>query len=209
VLLLAGAVMVWPRIVVAQTAEGADQPVRVGDRWTYEGRDEIVGETIRTLVEMVTEVSDTEIVTRRTLRGKPGAQIVAYDRNWNRLDDSMWKFKPHDGRGIDSPLQLGKEWHAEFECNNMHAGTFIKASSSSKVMAQETLTTPAGVFDTFKIETKVEEHSTGSSVDSDNEFTLWYAPRINHWVRRTSIVWSEKRVRISGSEELVDFHRKL
>jgi hypothetical protein len=46
-------------------------------------------------------------------------------------------------------------------------------------------------------------------VDADNEFTLWYAPRINHWVRRTSIVWSEKRVRISGSEELVDFHRKL
>lgn len=210
VLLLAGAIAVWPRVLVAQASEEADQSVRVGDRWTYEGKDEITGETKGTLVEVVTDVSDKEFDIRVTVRGKQGGRLIAYDHDWNRLDDSTWKFKPHDGRGICRPLEVGKEWRSEFECSNMHSGTILNATSKTKVTAQEALTTPAGTFDTFKIETKTTEYSTDDpSRGSDTEFVIWYAPRINHWVRRTSLIRSEKRVRSSSSEELVDFSRKL
>jgi hypothetical protein len=210
VLLLAGAIAVWPRVLVAQASEEADQSVRVGDRWTYEGKDEITGETKGTLVEVVTDVSDKEFDIRVTVRGKQGGRLIAYDHDWNRLDDSTWKFKPHDGRGIRRPLEVGKEWRSEFECSNMHSGTILNATSKTKVTAQEALTTPAGTFDTFKIETKTTEYSTDDpSRGSDTEFVIWYAPRINHWVRRTSLIRSEKRVRSSSSEELVDFSRKL
>jgi hypothetical protein len=70
----------------------------------------------------------------------------------NRIDDSMWKFKAHDGVGIRSPLTVGKEWRSEFESNNMQSGMVLRGTVGSKVAAQETATTEAGTFDTFRIE---------------------------------------------------------
>jgi hypothetical protein len=44
---------------------------------------------------------------------------------------------------------------------------------------------------------------------TETQVVIWYAPQINHFVRRTAIVKFEKRTRSSRSEELVDFTRKL
>jgi hypothetical protein len=214
VLLLAGMTAVWPRILLAQSPDQAeqkaDQSVRVGDRWTYAETDQITGDTKATSVSVVTQVSDKEFDTLLSVRGKPGARIVAFDHDWNRIDDSLWKFKPHDGLGIRSPLTVGKEWRSEFESNNMQSGTVLNGTVRSKVTAQESVTTEAGTFDTFRIEHHLVEYmTTDPSKGSEDEIVIWYAPRINHWVKRTAIIRIEKRIRSSTSLELVDFSRKL
>jgi hypothetical protein len=210
VALLIGLAMIWPGVLAAQEPTNADQAVRVGDRWTFETKDEITGETKDTVTEVVTEVSDKEFVTRISARGKAGGRLVAYDHEWNRVDDSLWKYKPNDGRGVRLPITVGKEWRAENESNNMKTGTVVRTTTRTKVAGKETITTPAGTFDTFRIETQATTHMTEDPTKgSDSEVVAWYAPQINHWVKRTVVVRIEKRVRSNYSEELVDFGRKL
>jgi hypothetical protein len=207
-LCLAAMVLVWPAVVVAQSSH--DEPsVRAGDRWTYETKDEITGEGSGTVVDVVTEVSDKEFDVRRAKRGGSGGWLIAYDHEWNRLDNSVWKFKPNDGQGIRVPLVVGKEWQAEFESSNMKNGTVLEGAVRTKVAARESITTAAGTFDTFRLETHTSTHVTEDpSKVADNEVVTWYAPQINHWVKRTTTFRVEKRIRSSISEELVDFGRK-
>jgi hypothetical protein len=76
-------------------------------------------------------------------------------------------------------------------------------------VAQETVTTPAGTFETFKIERHQSEYNTiVQSRITEVDSVIWYAPKINRWVRRTFVTRFDKRLRSSTSEELAEFHRK-
>jgi hypothetical protein len=75
-------------------------------------------------------------------------------------------------------------------------------------VAQEDVATLAGTFNTFKIERRVRQFNTADpSKLTENQILLWYAPRINHFVRRTTVVKFEGRTRSIMSEELADFTR--
>jgi hypothetical protein len=77
------------------------------------------------------------------------------------------------------------------------------------VAAQEMLTTPAGTFDTFRIERQVKQFSPADpSRVFELQFVLWFAPQINHWVRRTIVSKVQKHVRGSTSDELTAFGGK-
>ena len=208
--LVVGLAGTWPLVLKAQSPEEADGAVRVGDRWVYDTKDEISGYPKDTYSEIVTEVSPNEIVTSWTFSGKPGSALVTYDHDWSRTDNITWKFKPNDGQGVRLPLAVGKTWRVEFYARNTQTGVNLKSSISSKVVAQETITTPAGTFDTFKIErTGREFKTTDPSKLFETQMVAWYAPKINHWVRRTYSVKYEKRTRSSTSEELSDFSRNF
>jgi hypothetical protein len=184
--------------------------VRVGDRYTFDTKNEITGEATGTYVALVTEILDKEIVTAISFRGRTDSRVVILDHDLNRLDDSVSKYSPNDGQGIRSPLAVGKEWHFQYDARNMQNGIASRASSVSKVVAQETVTTPAGTFDTFKIERHIAMHQTSDQTRStDTEVVTWYAPKINRWVRRTFAVRIEGRLRSSTSEELVEYKRKM
>ena len=194
------------RNVAAQVGDLAG--VLPGDRWVYEVKDEITGDLKRTTTVVVLDVSEKEINTRMSVRGAARPFETVYDRNWNRIDDGIWKFRPSDGAGVQTPLQVGKEWR--FENKSTHAnGTALSTTGQSKVVGEEKVTTSAGTFDTFKIETRMRhvnanDQTKGSSVNA----TLWYAPTVNRWVRRTNETRIEGRVRDSHTEELVDYSRK-
>ena len=77
------------------------------------------------------------------------------------------------------------------------------------MIGQESITTKAGTFDTFKIETKF----TGRNVNNPtlkNEVTslTWYAPAIDHWVKRTFVSRADKHLEIDNAIELVEYGRK-
>jgi hypothetical protein len=209
--LLAALAGTWPLVVKAQPSEEGDGgPVRVGDRWVYDTKDEITGFPKDTYSEIVTEVSSGEIVTNWTFTGKPGSLLVIYDHNWDRLDNAVWKFKPNDGQGVRLPLAVGKKWRVEFYATNSQTGVNMKSSISSKVIAQETVTTSAGTFDTFKIERTEKQFKTSDpSKLYESQMVVWYAPKLNHWVRRTYSMKYAKHLRISTSEELADFSREF
>jgi hypothetical protein len=200
----------WPLVLKAQSSEEAEGAVQVGDRWVYDTKDEISGYPKDTYSEIVTQVSPNEIVTSWTFSGKPGSVLVTYDHDWNRTDNIIWKFKPNDGQGLRLPLTVGKTWRAQFDARNTQTGVNVRTSISSKVVAQETITTSAGTFDTFKIERTGREFKTADPSNiSETHMVVWYAPRINHWVRRTYSMKYAKRLRSSTSEELTDFSKNF
>ena len=165
----------------------------------------------QTYSHVVTEVSPKEVVVNLTFRGQNGSSLMVYDHDWNRLEQqSNVKFRPHDGQGIRPPLTVGKEWRADYEARVTQTGAATKGSVMSKVVGRETVTTPAGTFDTFKIETRVQSlNASDPSQLSQFENVTWYAPQINHWVRRKLIVKIRNRTQSSTSEELTDFSRNF
>ena len=182
---------------------------RPGDRWTYEVRDEITGSVTATRENVVTEVTPTEISVRFKNLGTNNEGFSVYDRSWNLVQDRPWRYSPHDGSGIQSPLAIGKTWPVQTNNINSANGNVWKRSGTSKVVGQESVTTKAGTFDTFKIETTF----TGRNVNNPtlkNEVTAltWYAPTIDHWVKRTFVSRADKHLQISNSIELVDYGRK-
>jgi hypothetical protein len=180
-----------------------------GDRWAYEVTDELTGDLKATTTVVVLDVSENEIHTRVSTRGATSPRQVVFDRGWSRIDDSVWKFRPSDGTGIQMPLQLGKEWRFENKATHFQNGTATSTTGQSKVVGAEKITTSAGTFDTLKIETTMRQINANDQTKAATvSTTLWYAPSINRWVRKTYKLQVEGRLRDSQTEELTDFSRK-
>ena len=113
-----------------------------GDRWVYELTDEITGDVRATTTVVVLDVSKSEINTRVSTRGSASPRQIVFDRTWNRIDDSVWKYRPSDGMGIAMPIEVGKEWRFENKATHLRNGTALAQTGQSKVVAKEKITLP-------------------------------------------------------------------
>jgi hypothetical protein len=182
--------------------------IRVGDRWSYDLKDDLTGDLRNAMTIIVVEINEKEITTRVTYRGKDRPQTMVYDLDWGRIDDGAWKLRP-SGIGIRKPLQIGKEWRSDANGINLQSGIVFRASGVAKVVAQEQVTTPAGAFDTFRVDMTVRMINTRDQTRSQTwTFVVWYAPTVNRWVKRKSEWRAEGRLRDSYSEELTEYSRK-
>ena len=85
----------------------------------------------------------------------------------------------------------------------------MESSSLAKVVAKEIITTPAGTFETFKIDRYVKQFIVRDpSRSQEMQFLMWFAPEINHWARRTVNITIDKRLRSSTTDELVEIMKK-
>lgn len=199
--------VLWPALGIGQT--DGPGPVRVGDRWTHEVKDGATGDIRTVMTLVVVDINDKETTTRVTYRGKDRPRTIAFDSQWAVLDDSVWKNRPAGLLGIKTPLQVGKTWRSETNSTNMHTGTTLRCSSVAKVVAQEKLTTQAGTFDTYRIETSMTQVNSNDATKSARlTYVHWYSPAINHWVKKTFEIRVEGRVRDSSMEELIEHSRK-
>jgi hypothetical protein len=189
----------------AQTEPG---PVRNGDRWAYDIKDDLTGDLRQSVTVIVVDVSEKEITARAMVRGKDRPQTMVFDLDWGRIDDGAWKLQPA-GIGIRKPLQVGGEWRSDANAMNMQSGVAFRASGLAKVAAEEKVTTPAGTFDTYRIDTTVRLINTRDQTKSSTwTFIYWYAPAVNRWVRRKTEARYEVRLRDSSIEELTEYSRK-
>jgi hypothetical protein len=190
----------------AKAVVAMEEP-RPGDHWTYEVRDEITGEISAANTGVVTGVRAAEISERTKIAGVESLDV--YDRSWNLISAGAWKYFPNDGTGIRMPLAVGKTW--TFQSNEVDAGKGHASirSGTSKVLKQEPATTKAGRFETFEIETKFTARSVNDPT-SKYETTLqtWYAPAIDHWVKRLFVSRSDGRLRDKITIELVEYGRR-
>ncbi len=184
-------------------------PLRVGDRWSYDVKDELTGDLKMAFTVVVAEIDQKEITTRVSVRGRDRPQTMVYDLNWGRVDDGVWRSRPSDLAGIRKPLQAGKEWRSEGTTTNIQSGVALRTSGATKVVREEQITTPAGTFDTFRLEATVRQiNTTDQTKSSTVTFVTWYAPAINRWVKRKTDVRFEGRLRDSFSEELTEYSRR-
>jgi hypothetical protein len=194
----------------AEAVVSMEEP-RPGDHWTYEIRDEITGRVEATRENIITEVKPTSISVRFDKIGANSNEqgFTIYDRSWNVVEALPWRFSPHDGTGIQAPLEVGKTWPVQTNNINGANGSVWKRSGTSKVIGQESVTTRAGTFDTFKIETKFTGTNTKNpTVKNEVTSLTWYAPAIDHWVRRTFVSSTDKHLRIDSVVELISYGRK-
>lgn len=194
---------------LAARAQGVDPgPIRVGDRWSYDVKDDATGDLRHSVTFVVVEVTDKEITARLTMKGKDRPRTFVFDPDWGRIDDSVWRYRPSD-IGIRKPLQIGKEWRIDANASNMQNGAALRVSGVAKVAGKEQVTTPTGTFDTFRVEAKLRQVD---SKDQTKSFSVaqwfWYAPDVNRWVKKKVEVRSEGRLRDSFSEELTEYSRK-
>lgn len=182
---------------------------QTGDHWTYELRDDISGDIKSTITNTVTDVSNSEIGTRIALLGNSNSGYQTFDHSWNLINNGIWRYTPNDGTGIKPPLAVGTAWSFKSTEFNSTAGVSWKRSGKSKVLGQESLTTRAGTFDTFRIETSIQVQNAN---DPTKKVQLvqetWYAPVIDHWVKRTAVSRSDGRVREKNTTELVEYGRR-
>jgi hypothetical protein len=216
--LVAGSAMAQQQNETPATSPAAPAPNAVvsmeeplpGDHWTYEVRDEITGKVSATRDNVVTEVTPADITVRWSILGSDDrGGLNIYDRSWNLKNSGPWKYLPDDGTGIRSPLQIGGAWNFRADDINAGNGNIWKRSGTSKVVGRETITTKAGTFDTFRIETSVSRHPTNDPT-RNVEITAftWYAPTIDHWVKRAFTSRGNKHLQASETIELVAYGRK-
>jgi hypothetical protein len=184
------------------------EDVQTGDHWTYELRDDITGDIKSTITNTVTDVSGSEIGVRVGQLGNSSTGYQTFDRSWNVINGGIWRYTPNDGTGIRAPLAVGKTW--SFKSTDLYstAGSSWRRSGTAKVVAQESVTTRAGTFDTFKIETSLQvQNANDPTKKSQAVLQIWYAPAIDHWVKRSVVTRSEGRVHDKSTIELVEYGR--
>jgi hypothetical protein len=190
----------------AQTVDPG--PIRVGDRWSYDLKDDLTGDLRQAITGVVIEINAKEITTRVTYRGKDRSQTMVHDLDWGRIDDGAWRLSP-SGIGIKKPLQIGKEWRSDANGMHLQSGVPFRASGAAKVVAQEPITVPAGTFETFRLEMTVRMINSKDQTKSQTwNFLVWYAPAVNRWAKRKSELRSEGRLRDSFVEELTEYSRR-
>jgi len=198
-----------PPAATESPAQETMEDPQVGDHWTYDFRDDITGDVKWTYTDTVTDVTAMEISVRTATTGNSQSGSTSYDRSWNRTRNDTFRFAPNDGGGIRTPLAVGKTWSARANDVNTGAGVSWKRSVTAKVVAQESVTTRAGTFDTFKIEMSLDYQSSKDPTRKQQETVqTWYAPAIDHWVKRSSVSRSEGRVREKSTVELVEYGRR-
>jgi hypothetical protein len=187
-----------------------DEPIP-GDHWIYETRDEITGEVI-TQTNVLTEVTTAGIRVQINLIRPDNTndqRLQLYDRSWNLLRTGGWLYFPNDGISeMQTPLTVGKTW--AFHSKAVWDGGFTwDRSGSSTVVGQETVTTKAGTFETFRIETTYAAHAF-KDPDTTEELTrqMWYAPSIAHWVKQERRLRKNDRLSSHFTIELAEFGRK-
>ena len=180
-----------------------------GDFWIYEVRDAISGKIAALRTNTVTEVTPNNISVRFTVEGKETQGLNVYDRSWNLKESAPWKYQPHDGSGIRAPLKVGDSWNLSNDDINASNANIWKRTGRSKVVSQESITTKAGTFDTFKIETTMLRRPTNDPTRKmEMTGVTWYAPAIDHWVKRTYVARGNGHLLTNTVTELVEYGRK-
>lgn len=165
----------------AQPLSGRSPAPRIGDRWMFETRlaDKPSGVRLRHQIESAGEQGYVALV-----RGESADAPVlrqGLDRSMNRL----WR-EVEPGEAIRYtpafelfrfPMEAGLAWRAVVEQRQDGVPGMRRVRIDARVAGAETVTTPAGAFDAWRIEA---EHRAG---DARIATVYWYCPVVHRSVR--------------------------
>lgn len=149
--------------------------LKVGDSWTYQLIDLLSGSATGRNTLTLTEI------TRDTWRFGTG---YVTDKSWNMLHETR------DGKLVEKwtprrpnysfPLEVGKTWTATAVRDAPDRVT--EQSYTFKVIRQERVIVPAGVFDTLRVEGsnkyKTKKKKDGSGGEGAGVHRYWYSPEV-------------------------------
>jgi hypothetical protein len=142
-----------------------DNPdLRIGDQWFYHRTGLEAGKATdrRWWRRVVDRLPDGQIRMQRS-----NGEFDISDSSWNFLNPSHPEFRLRD---FQFPLQVGAEWSYSSPMGSLYQ------HGSWKVVAYETITVPAGVFECFRL--KGERVSSTRSFSDTRNLTRWYCPAV-------------------------------
>jgi hypothetical protein len=180
-----------------------------GDTWSYEVKDEISGKLKAKRTDLLTDVTKNEINLRLQVADTERTVNIIYDRSWDIVRDGPLKYSPNDGTGIRLPLAVGAQWKFAADVTDVRYGQTFKRTGISRVVKQESITTKAGTFNTFVVETNF----TGRNVQdptliNQTTWVTWFDPDIDHWVKRTILLRQNGHVVGNDTVQLTEYGRK-
>lgn len=102
-------------------------------------------------------------------------------------------------------LQIGQRWKnasvAKIDANGK-INTMVTAEEG-KVISREILTTPAGTFDTFRLEVKHKVTSTYSNDEMEIDFVFWMDPKLPVPVKHT--ITHKNNAAMNTSSEIIQY----
>lgn len=190
-------------LAFATHANEAGKPVvKVGDVATYVVH--MRGDK-RTLEEVTTvlEVSDAQIRSQVVRPDRTAESISTRDWGLVLSASSSTRFDPPI-QGLKFPLTVGDAWTSKYVGTSANQSQ-AKGDFDFKVAAMEKLQTPAGEFETFRIESKgwVTGITWQGSVQVKQ--TFWYAPSISRYVKTEFQDWRNGRLWTDNLSELKSF----
>lgn len=193
----------------ATTAAPADiRPPLPGDRWTYDVTDDISGKLQSTRTDMITDVAKDAVTVRFDVAGTGRSGTIVYDRAWGIVRADPFKYSPNDGTGIRLPLTPGEQWKFAIDVVNARNGLTFRRTGTSKVVGRENISTKAGSFDAFVIETDFSGHNVQDpSLVNQTSWRTWFAPEVDHWVKRSIVARQRGHVVSKSTVELTKYSR--
>lgn len=182
-----------------------------GDAWNFEQRDGITDELKSVFTLVVTDVTDKEIDVRtRSKNTSTGAEttfLQTYDRNWHRKDSGNNVYRPgQEEVGIPNDLTVGKTWKFTYEQARISPVNSFKWVGNGKVVDWEKVTLPDGQsYDAFKIQFHQQVTPVLNNHKYETDFTQWYAPSVNHFVKTYFESLTNGKVSDAGVEFLKDY----
>lgn len=192
--------------VIAETAAVVLPPTPYSQGWQEHRRSFQLGDVYNyRVVDLFTQVS-------RPLSFKVTAVDAEADRieynNGEYLSDTMGNIVANPRGGLSTPRQfypaelfVGKHWRTTFK-QSRPSGAVYTFQYDMKVVGRESITVPAGTFDTFKIEARGYNMQLGARLERN----IWVAPGISGDIAHETLV----RLRNGATEqndrqELVSF----
>ncbi|MDP3619784.1 MAG: hypothetical protein Q8R63_08330 [Ramlibacter sp.] len=170
-------------VVLAQTqASSPERPAKAGDVHVYKGEARHEGKSFEETVTVVS--ADAEFIRTRHVRtDRPETGEGIYGRDWatTKSGSSGMQMDP-PSKTLQMPLAVGKTWEAGY-MGTTATGFKIRVKVDSTVAAQERLKTPAGEFDTWRVESRGYINPASGPGGWAIVQKVWYAPAIDRIVR--------------------------
>lgn len=180
--------------------------IHVGDVWEYQISDEFTKEVSRSPIRKIVSITDDEIVAQVSWKGKPQASRILFffTKEMNFKDNGTQKYEPYFPE-FKFPLNVGDSWSKDYT-NIYTNGDATKSFLKAKVAAYEKVQTPAGEFEAYRIECKIDTIGLGENARTFYDtHIVWYAPKVNGFIKREVISSWEGRIRRKELTELMAY----
>jgi len=209
------------RPVTVLTLPVARPQFRAGDRWVYAGRESGTAATFQTnLIERSIVSVNGDRAQLRQVPLDPSSRKPNGAPRLRNVKPSSWHMDPGprssgEVRTLAFPLTLGKEWRYEYSVAAGERDAVTTYSYYANVAGLDSVTTPAGRFDTVRVihqgEWRRPALEKGEPVMRSGTVTqvYWYAPAVNAWVRlEVELRRPDGSRELAIVQELVEYGRR-
>lgn len=187
--------------LAAASAQETIRPAKPGDVHVYGTQQKMDRKSFEETVT-ITAVEGAQIRTRHVRDDRSPPTEGLYGRDWSvfKSGASGSSFEPPSPM-LAPPLEVGKAWEAAYLVNTANGGR-SRVKMAYKVAAREKLATPAGEFDTWRIESSGYVNGVSWPGGFGVQQKAWYAPAIDRLVR---IEYREQRS--MGADNVIELKR--